>query len=233
MPEIKFSREDIIAAAFAVTRKHGWEKCTARMIARELGSSTMPIYSGLSCMQKLEDEIAKRAGDLLLQYQAKERSGYLFLDMGIGYVLFAQDEKNLFRMLYFKEPGENASPSRIGRHRGHVFDAILSRLADEAILPGFSMKEKEAILFKMWIFSHGLAVLSNNGVIDAMTEEEITGLLKETGNIMIAGEKSKKLKNPGRNGKTPDGLSPTACRKRNFNQAVQKCPDARRARAEE
>jgi AcrR family transcriptional regulator len=216
MPEIKFNREDIITAAFAVTRKHGWEKCTARMIARELGSSTMPIYSGLSCMQKLEDEIAKRAGDLLLQYQMKERSGDLFLDMGIGYVLFAQNEKNLFRMLYFKESGNNTSSGRIGKHRGHVFDAILSRLADDNILPGFSMKEKEDILYKMWIFSHGLAVLSNNGVIEAMTEEEITRLLKETGNIMIAGEKSKKLKNPDRNGKAPNGLSLTACRKTQF-----------------
>jgi AcrR family transcriptional regulator len=207
MPDTKFTREDIITAAFAITQKHGWEKCTARMIARELGSSTMPIYSGLSCMQKLEDEIAKRAGDRLLQYQMKERSGYRFLDMGIGYVLFAQNEKNLFRMLYFKESSNNISSGGIGKHRGHVFDAILERLADDAILPGFSMKEKEDILYKMWIFSHGLAVLSNNAVIDAMTEEEITRLLKETGNIVIAGEKSKKIQNVDRNGKTLHGLS--------------------------
>jgi AcrR family transcriptional regulator len=200
MPDRKFSREDIINAAFAVTRKQGWEKCTARTIARELGSSTMPIYSGVSCMQKLEDEIARRAGELLLEYQAEERSGYRFLDMGIGYVLFAQNEKNLFRMLYSRESGRDVSSDRIGRHRGYVFDAIRALLAEEDILSGFSRKEKEDILYKMWIFSHGLAVLSNNAVIGEMTEEEITRILQETGNNVIAGAGSKKMQQLNREG---------------------------------
>jgi len=196
MPEVRFTREDIVDAAFAVTRKHGWEKCTARMIARELGSSTMPIYSGLSCMQKLKDAIARQAGDMLIQYQTKERSGWRFLDMGIGYVLFAQNEKNLFRMLYFKESREDKSPGRIGVHRGYVLETIRGRLHDEAVLPGFSRTEKEDILYKMWIFSHGLAVLSNNGVIGEMTEEEVTKILMETGNTVIAGKKAEKKGTP-------------------------------------
>jgi AcrR family transcriptional regulator len=196
MPEVRFTKEDIVDAAFTVTRKHGWEKCTARMIARELGSSTMPIYSGLSCMQKLKDAIARRASDLLIQYQTKERSGWRFLDMGIGYVLFAQNEKNLFRMLYFTESGEDMSPGRIGEHRGYVFDAIMERLHDEAVLPGFAIEDKKDILYKMWIFSHGLAVLGNNGVIGEMTEEEVTRLLMETGNTVIAGKKAEKTRFP-------------------------------------
>jgi len=200
MPDRKFSKEDIIAAAFSVTRKRGWEKCTARTIAREMGSSTMPIYSGVSCMQKLEDEIARRAGDMLLEYQAKERSGYRFLDMGIGYVLFAQNERNLFRMLYCRDSGRDTSADRIGRQRGYVFDTILERLAEEDILPGFSRKEKEDILYKMWVFSHGLAVLSNNAVIGEMTEVDITRILQETGNTIIAGARSNKKRHPDREG---------------------------------
>jgi hypothetical protein len=194
MPEVRFTKEDIVDAAFSVTRKHGWEKCTARMIARELGSSTMPIYSGLNCMQKLKEAIARRASDLLIRYQTKERSRWLFLDMGIGYVLFAQNEKNLFRMLYFKESGEDESRDATGGHHGYVLEAVMERLHDETVLPGFTLEEKKDILYKMWIFSHGLAVLSNNGVIGEMTEEEVTKLLMETGKTVIAGKKAEKIR---------------------------------------
>ncbi len=194
MPEVRFTKEDIVDAAFSVTRKHGWERCTARMIARELGSSTMPIYSGLSCMQKLKDAIARRASDLLIRYQTKERSRWRFLDMGIGYVLFAQIEKNLFRMLYSKESGEDEPGDETGGRHGYVVEAVMERLRDESVLPGFTLEEKKDILYKMWIFSHGLAVLSNNGVIAEMTEEEVTKLLMETGKTVIAGKKAEKIR---------------------------------------
>ena len=106
MPIRKFSADDIVEAAFRVIRKYGLEKFSARSIASELGSSTMPLYSGHRSMKDLEEAITKGATDLLLEYQTKERTGRGFLDMGVGYVMFAMEEKNLFRMMLFREPGD-------------------------------------------------------------------------------------------------------------------------------
>lgn len=194
MPGKKFSTEDIIKAAFKVTRTQGWSKCTARAIAKELGSSTMPLYSALKSMKNLEDEIAQRASEALITYQTKKRSGFGFLDMGVGYVMFAQQEKNLFKMMYFREPDIQDDGERTKKYRGYVFDVLMERLEHEEIMEGLSTEQRKEVLYKMWVFSHGLAVLINNSVIDPMTEGDVTYFLMETGALIITGEKLRSMK---------------------------------------
>jgi AcrR family transcriptional regulator len=187
----KFIDKDIIDAAFCVTRKYGWDKCSARAIAQELGSSTMPIYSSLKSMKNLEDEIARHASDVLIAYQTKKRSGFGFLDMGVGYVMFAQEEKNLFRMMYFQEPSGEDGRERSRKYRGYVFDVLMEKLEHEEIMTGLSTAQRKEVLYKMWVFSHGLAVLINNGIIEPMSEKEITHFLMDTGGLIITGERSR------------------------------------------
>lgn len=193
MPERKFSRADIIEAAFRVIRSQGWDKCSARAIARELGASTMPLYSGLKSMKTLEDEIAKKASDLLISYQMKPWSEFGFLDMGVGYVMFAQEEKHLFRMMYYREPGTPAERDMQRKYRTYVFDVLLEKLEHEEIMAGLSPPQRESVLYQMWVFSHGLAVLINNAVIDPMSKEEITRWLMDTGGLIITGERARSL----------------------------------------
>jgi hypothetical protein len=191
MPEKRFSTADIIEAAFSVIRKQGWGKCTARAIAQDLGASTMPIYSVLKSMKNLEDEITKRASDVLITYQTKKWSGFGFLDMGVGYVMFAQEEKELFRMMYYKQPGHEDDQERQKKYRGYVFDVLMDRLEHEEIMTGLSIDQRKEVLNKMWVFSHGLAMLINNSVIDPMTEQEITHFLMDTGGLIITGERAR------------------------------------------
>ena len=126
----KFTAEDIIDAAFLIVRSEGAEKCSARAIAHELNSSTMPIYSCLSSMKELKEAVLKKALDLLISYETKVRTGDVLLDMGIGYIMFAKTEKHLFRMLFPVTLTDNGSefsnPSAIesapdGSRRTSVF----------------------------------------------------------------------------------------------------------------
>jgi len=191
MPEKKFNTSDIIDAAFSIIRRCGWEKCSARSIAQELGSSTMPIYSGLKSMKNLEDEIARKASDLLIGYQTRKWSGFGFLDMGVGYVMFAQEEKNLFRMMYYREQPDQDDGQRQKKYRGYVFDRLMEKLEHEEIMEELSLEQRKEVLNKMWVFSHGLATLINNRVIEPMTKEEITGFLMDTGSLIITGERER------------------------------------------
>ncbi|MBU4318752.1 MAG: TetR/AcrR family transcriptional regulator [Proteobacteria bacterium] len=199
--KIRYSEEDIVEAAFSVVRQGGWENCTARSIAKELGSSTMPIYSSLKSMEDLKKKILKKAVELMLQYQSRDTTHSDFLDMGLGYVLFAKEEQNLFKLLFHGEAQEQPGHSPGGsagnlfqRSNHYVFDSLIGRLADSESLEGFSREEKEKILNKAWIFSHGLAVLLNNGVLSDLGSEEIISLLKETGKWLIEGAKTLKEK---------------------------------------
>ena len=47
-PKPKFTKEDIVEAAFNIVREQGWEALTQRSIAQKLNASIGPIYSSLS-----------------------------------------------------------------------------------------------------------------------------------------------------------------------------------------
>jgi AcrR family transcriptional regulator len=190
MPLKKFSQEDIVEAAFKVVRAQGLEKCTARSIAVELGASTMPIYTALNNMQDLRAEIVIRASNLLLSYQTKKRTSIAFLDMGVGYVLFSQEEKFLFRMMM----GDinDVPPGKKELYRkcsGYVFEQLEERLTDDALFAGLTKQQIHDVLYKAWIFSHGLAVLINSGKIEPMDERSITQILFEVGGVIACAER--------------------------------------------
>ncbi len=98
-PKFKFTRAEIVDAAFKLVREKGWAVLSTRSLAEVLGSSARPIYSHFKSMGELEEEIAKRGVDLLYKYMIQERTGDPWHDHGIGYVLFAQEEKRLFRLI--------------------------------------------------------------------------------------------------------------------------------------
>ncbi len=184
----KFSSEDIINAAFAISRDQGVESCSARAIANKLKSSTMPIYSSLNSMKELEDEVIKRAIDLLISYQTKERTGDVFLDMGIGYIMFAKMEKHLFRLLFLSERKEGYEEKR-KRFKEYVIESLLQKLSDFEPLKAFTDDQKRGLMDRMWIFNHGLAMLLNYSIIEDLDEKQIAELLLDTGIFVITGER--------------------------------------------
>lgn len=155
----------------------------------------MPIYSALKSMKNLEEEISRKASDVLIGYQTRKWSGLGFLDMGVGYVMFAQEEKNLFRMMYYHEPEDIDGDELQKKYRGYVFDTLMERLEHETVMEGLTAEQRREVLYKMWVFSHGLAMLINNSIIEPMTQEHITQFLMDTGGLIITGEKSRPLEN--------------------------------------
>jgi len=184
----KFSAEDIIEAAFSIARTHGSEKFSARSIAGELKSSTMPIYSCLSSMKELEEAVLKKALDLLITYETKSRTGDIFLDMGIGYIMFAMEERHLFRMLFLAEKREGFEDTK-KRFRTYVIDTLLDKLSDFEPMKGYTREQQRALIDKMWIFTHGLAVLLNHSIIEDLSEKQIAEFLTDTGIFVVVGER--------------------------------------------
>lgn len=184
----KFTVDDIIDAAFSISREEGLEKCSARAIANRMQSSTMPIYSCLNSMKELEDAVRKKAVDLLISYATKVRTGNVFLDMGVGYIMFAKSEKHLFRMLFLSEAGEESVEIR-RRFKEYVVIALLEKLTDFEPLKGFSNDQKRVLMERSWVFNHGLAMLLNNSLIDDLDEKQVAELLMDNGIFMIFGER--------------------------------------------
>jgi ADP-heptose:LPS heptosyltransferase len=145
----------------------------------------------MKSMKSLYEELRKKAVDLLATYQTTPRTGQIFFDMGVGYILFAKQEKNLFRFLHDRK-GEEGYIEIEKRIRETAFKNLLVNMKDDPILEGLDEQKLKNLLTRMWIFVHGLAFLVNNDAIANDDEDYVLETVKETGRLLIAGEKSTK-----------------------------------------
>ena len=60
-PRVKFSREEIIAAALDIVRRGGMAALTARSLAAELGSSATPVFGLFENLQEVQEEGVRAA----------------------------------------------------------------------------------------------------------------------------------------------------------------------------
>lgn len=172
-PKSKFNVEDIIDAAYRCVQKDGIEKLSARVIAEELNSSTMPIYSCGMSMQEIEEGVLKRVWQELYDSQCVTRSGDMYLDMGLGYVMYAKSKPLLFKCL------NSAKHITFNtRYKQENFIQNYTRLVDYPLFKGAPAETVMKVLINGWIFSHGFADLLEDSLRLAIpgldTEKGIT-----------------------------------------------------------
>ncbi len=207
-PKTRFSKEDIIEAAFNIVRKNGWTGLSARSIAHELNSSTQPIYSYLKSMKNIEEKVVKKALDLMYEYIITPRTGDVWLDQGIGYVMFARDEKNLFRCTY----GEKYWNVRID-YGMRVWELLSEKLSDYHGFKGLSPEQAEEIRTIRWMYVYGLATLVNNTPVEIHEEKNLAEYIKNAQETINTGYRARLEFSPGNPDHGFTKLTETALRK--------------------
>jgi len=177
-PKEKYSRNDVIKAAFAIVEKKGFGELTARGIAKKLGSSTAPVYNHFTSMDKLAIEVIKKIKELLLDYTSRPYTERVFLNMGTGVVMFACEHKQLYRALLL----EGDSFSDVVNEFLNILEAGLTK--DER-LQILSAEERHLLLQKMWTYTHGLASLICVGLIKNCNQDFIINNLLDIGADVI------------------------------------------------
>lgn len=187
-PKTKYSINDIVDAALAVVRRDGLESLTTRAIAGELQSSTMPIYSCGKTMTEIEEEVVKRCWGILIDYQKKPLTPDIYINMGLGYVLFAKHEKHLFGCLHSSKHLE--LNRRLAEEN---FINNLIRLKDYQPLADVADDLKLKILIQGWFFCHGLADLISKNLSGTLnvpqTDEELVEFFVESNRLLYVGIK--------------------------------------------
>jgi AcrR family transcriptional regulator len=175
-----YSREQIVEAAFALIREQGWSAVSTRAIAKKMGSSTMPIYSHVNSVEELEKELRLKARALLKEFQQRSYTEHTLLNLAFGYVVFARDEKMLFRFLYLEKPESLDMESEEGMKESFLsefgVDSAESRALSELRASG-----QEALVRYTWIFTHGLAMLVNADAFGVSSDQVILRYLMNAG----------------------------------------------------
>ena len=185
-PKFKFTKEEIIQSSINLIRQKGWNTLSTRTLANELGSSARPIYSFFKSMGELEEELVKKAVELLYECMVRERTGDPWIDHGIGYVLFAQEEKHLFRGInneknikYFKKYGDL------------IWNTLTNSLSDYPAFQGLSADQIYKIQGTRWLFAHGLAFQVNNPPPETWDNKTIINVMKEGSLAILDGLKNR------------------------------------------
>ena len=166
-PKQRFTAQDIIDAAFRVVRRQGWEGFSARTIATELNASTRPIYDHFNGMENIEAEVVKKALATFVDFLGRERTGDPWLDQALGYILFAVEEKHLFRCIN----DEKHSPMQRQFARPH-WTALGEMLASDQRFEGLEEDDIHRIRVARWMLAHGLASLVTSGWFETPVSEE-------------------------------------------------------------
>jgi AcrR family transcriptional regulator len=157
-PRQRFTPQDVIEAAFRVVRKQGWESFSARTIAAELNASTRPIYDYFTSMENIEAEVVNKALAYFVEFLSRERTDDVWLDQALGYVLFASQEKHLFKCIN----DEKHTPLQKQFARRHWIE-LGEKLSEDARFKDLTDETKQRIRAARWILIHGLASLVSNG----------------------------------------------------------------------
>ena len=159
-PRVKFSREEIIAAALDIVRRGGMDALTARSLAAELGSSAKPVFGLFENMQEVQDEVVRAAN---AEYQSFLRAEMMrgayppYKASGMAYIHFAKEEKELFRLLFMRDRSHEA----VNENAGDTEPLI------KLIQQNTGLNEQDAYIFhlEMWVYVHGIATMLVTGYL--------------------------------------------------------------------
>ena len=71
-PKVRFTREEIMAAALDMTKESGISSVTARGLGARLGSSAKPIFGLFQNMEEVHREVMAAANELYNGYLKRE-----------------------------------------------------------------------------------------------------------------------------------------------------------------
>lgn len=164
-PIVRFNREGVLDAAYALVRREGANALNARAVARELGGSTQPIFRLFTGMDDLYTQIIHKADEELRSRMAMQiregRNEYVSVCM--TYLLFARDEPELFKLLFMRD---RIKAGEAGREYTHEWGfPVIER--------SFGVNRDTAVrLYEQTFFhTHGLAVCFATKYMPCLSEE--------------------------------------------------------------
>ncbi|GHU08367.1 TetR family transcriptional regulator [Spirochaetia bacterium] len=189
-PTAKFNRESVMACALQLVREEGLDAVSARAISVRLGCSTRPLYSLYTDMEKLKADlfecVNRYFGKYLADFVAKEnRVNNEFMKFGLAYIAFAKSETNLFKMLFLTDSIGAGSFSELVSPSDHAFILDLIPQASSGMKNG---EDAQKFFLDMWIYTHGMAMMSAFGGIALSDTEQIQMLTHAAKSLLAAAE---------------------------------------------
>lgn len=168
------TKDMLINTAFLMAKKEGIINVTARKLAAKVGCSTQPIFRIYENMDDLWKEIFYKSISYFSFYYNRypKLKNEPFVNLGLAYIQFAREEKELFRILFLSDQRYDKSMYEILNGEKGIIATEITKAKNNGC------KNTGDLFTKMWIFIHGAACMTITGDYDL---DEI-----ETANLLIS-----------------------------------------------
>lgn len=154
-PKPKYTKEEIVAAAYELTREKGIDAVVAREVGNRLNTSSSPIFTVWSSMDELKAEVRKLSIIKYREYMA-DIFDYSpsFKEFGMRCVSFASEEPHLYRLLFLTQQDHRSPYARFKSEFESIFIPLVKEIQNQF---GLSETDAENLLDEMIIFANGIA----------------------------------------------------------------------------
>ena len=179
-PKVKFTREQIIDAAFEIAQTEGIDSITMRKIAEKMGSSVAPIYVNFKNVDELKDALIEKIISISRRFIMEENTGNPFRDIGKASLRFAMEYSVIFKDLVVK------SGKYMQGYDEKMMPVLIEEMQRDPELNGFTVDELKTILLKMRIFQLGLSMMAANGLLPKeFDKQDMMDILSSTADDVI------------------------------------------------
>ncbi len=165
-PKTKITKDMIIDSAFEIARTEGAENINARTISEKLRCSTQPVMYHFKKIEDIKRAAYQKANGFHSVYIADIHSDNPMKEIGILYIRFAVEEKNLFRFLF--QSNEFSGKTIYELINAEELQPIIAILSQQVKV---STEQAKVIFRSLFLFAHGYSTMFAN---NEMTYDEET-----------------------------------------------------------
>lgn len=181
-PKPKYTKEQIITAALEIVAKNGIEFLTAKELGCALNTSTSPIFTVFDSMQEVQEAVKIAAMKRFESYAHKTDADMpIFKQIGMRMILFAEEEPQLYRLIFMSHNGGVKSFDDIYAYLGSVADECLEAIQKDY---GLSVEKAKMLFEHSWIYTFGIGTLCATGMC-VFSKKRISEMLTQNFTAMM------------------------------------------------
>ena len=187
-PKPKYTKEQVVDAAFELVRTRGIQTLTARELGKTLGVSSSPVFTIFKDMEELKGTVFRRAKQRFDDYMEVANSYFpAYKKRGMQWIRFASDEPQLFRWIFMANSANGGIDEAVKAVQFGKQNDIDIITRDYNATP----EQAERLFCHMWIYTYGLCVMTATGTCRFSDAEQAKPLGEQFGAIigMLLAEK--------------------------------------------
>lgn len=174
-PKPKYTKSQIIDAAFSIVRESGADALTARSLAKKLDVSTGPIFTVFDTIDEINNAVIDKAKILYNEYIHDGLNQPIpFKGVGMKYIQFAKDEPELYKLLFMTGDGNEHITNFLPAYDDH--SSVVLHVIENNY--GIDIEKAKNIYNHLSVYAYGFAALFAQK-INIFTMEDIDNMITE------------------------------------------------------